>query len=335
MPLFNVAELAVSGVNLEQAGWGIGVMNIQANISSALPEEHVVAIVMGEGRVESAVMPEDMLIPVEPVSVIVLSDVEARRTASLDANIVGVIEADTIVQADGLSQDNDWVRVLVERNAAWIRRDSVDESADLSMLPVMGPENLTPMQAFYFDAGLDTLPCNEAPPLLFLQGPDGIEVDVYINGVPVRIGSTVVVQIVQPGNLIRLTALTGLVILNPGMPDEVILPPGFTTTANLSEYASLGVDGQANDREILETYSWSAPQPLTSGLLAEIAALNLVPENILNYPLSLPSIIQPSGVGQTVPQFIFAPGALDAAQAACDDGRLSESICALLFPAAQ
>jgi|GEM_PF-6837611 len=49
-----------------------------------------------------------------------------------------------------------------------------------------------PMQAFYFTAGLDEPGCAAAPNTLVIQNPTGTEVTLTINGLDIRLGSTVV-----------------------------------------------------------------------------------------------------------------------------------------------
>ena len=102
------------------------------------------------------------------------------------------------------------------RAAAWVSAEDLAADVDTSVLPVLGPDSLSPMQEFYIisDSGDEDTGCETAPPSgVLLQGPENIESDVLINGVHVRISSTVFVQMVD--GVLHFTTLSGLVVLEP------------------------------------------------------------------------------------------------------------------------
>lgn len=71
-------------------------------------------------------------------------------------------------------------------------------------VPEDDAETFTPMQAFYFRAGiLDPVGCNEAPPNgMLIQTPEGIgEITLRANEVDIRLGSTAFVEAVAEGDL--------------------------------------------------------------------------------------------------------------------------------------
>ncbi len=196
---------------------------------------------------------------------------------------------------------------------------------------IVDEDHPAPMQELFLRNGYDKPECTEAvPPLLLLQSPEDTPVDVVINGTTIRlIDATIVVQVLAPGDAMRIMTFSGMAILNPDSLNEVLIPPGFYSTVCLDEPENLGLDRKKNDQI---SSCWSDPLPITQGDLDDLASLEDLPENILNYPIDLPEIIHPSGVGQPAAQFVFTdPDALQAAQEACQAGELSEQICKYLF----
>jgi LysM repeat protein len=119
------------------------------------------------------------------------------------------------------------------------------------------------MQAFYVHNVPGQLTCSQAPSVLAIQSPQNITVDLMANGANVRLGSLILLRILPPGNILQLTTVEGEAILDAGTPNEVHVPAGFTTTRCLAEPDNLGIDGQANDRNVGEDCSWQPPTPLT------------------------------------------------------------------------
>lgn len=189
---------------------------------------------------------------------------------------------------------------------------------------------LTPMQRFYFNTGIGDVPCAEAPSLLFIQGPNNSSVDLQIFDQHVRIQSTIIVRMNATGDAIELIVLSGLAILQPGTPDEVIVPPGYVTTIALGpELVSLGIEGDADERSVAGT--WSTPRPLTAEELAALEVIEEIPGNIINYEIEIPVIVTASSVGGVIPVLVFPnEEALDLAEAACAAGELPSEVCQYL-----
>jgi LysM repeat protein len=53
-------------------------------------------------------------------------------------------------------------------------------------------DDYSPMQAFYFTAGVGSGQCNDAPSSLAVRSPENIQVDLNVNGIDVTIGSTII-----------------------------------------------------------------------------------------------------------------------------------------------
>jgi hypothetical protein len=197
---------------------------------------------------------------------------------------------------------------------------------------------LTPMQNFFFRTGLGDNPCpTEAPSLLFLQVPQNTTATVGIYDLPVQLnGATVVLRTVDTdGDLlpdrVELIVLGGLVVLNPDSPSPTLVAPGFITTIQLgSEVLSLGEQGDADEKSPVG--DWSTPRPLTGDELAVLEILEQLPSNVIPDPVTVPGIVQASGIGGNIPVLQLPPNSpqLAGAASACAAGQLPPETCAFL-----
>jgi len=261
-------------LDAEAERWGIAVLNVQANVPNTLPGQAVVFLLMGDAAVENAVAPEDALQLAEPIEVTTLVAANMRSAPSTNANVVGSAPAGTTLAADGLSADGEWLRVLFENGAAWVNRQVVDEAGDASALPIITRETRTPMQAFNFRTGVGEPTCAESPPsLLLIQGPDNVRVDITANGADIQIGSTIVLWLL-PDNRMQLVVINGVAEVG-----GVTVPAGFTL------FAPLNAEGQVEGAG-----DWTGFRALTPDELSLLLPLQFIPENLLHYPILIPTL---------------------------------------------
>lgn len=209
--------------------------------------------------------------------------------------MVGRFPAGTPLEADGVTPDGQWVRVLHLDGAAWALRAALDAEADLSNLPVITRDSRTPMQSFRFTTGTDRSGClSVPPPVLVVQGPEDFPVDITANGVDIRIQSTIFLRTL-PGNVMQIIAGSGGAVLYPNTANKVFLSPA------VSVLIPLGDDGFAADL-------YSQWRMLVGDEIDPYAALENVPSNIWNYPYVHPTLIVPSGIGVLPTPTVFPPG---------------------------
>lgn len=205
---------------------------------------------------------------------------------------------------------------------------------------VIDAETPGPMQEIFLRNGYDAPGCPEVPPpLLLVQGAPDADTQLTINGLVIQWGAgetnrplptTAIVQVLDPGNSMRILTLAGMVKLNPGAADEMLLPPGHWTVGCLDEPQDRGLDRQANDRIV--SCALTAPELITEDMLTQLEGIEGLPGNVLNRPIILPAIIRASGVGGVIIRIIFGDfEALDLAREACEAGELPPGICQRLF----
>lgn len=251
--LIQLQSLTTAPLDNDLKHWGIAVLNVQANVPGTLPGQAVNFMLMGDVEMESAVDPAHVYEPVDPVAVTALADTAFHSGPAANTNILTIIRGGESVQVDGISADGQWLRGVYLTGAAWVDKDTVAASVDLSHLPVITVESQTPMQAFYFRTGFTDIECNEAPSLLAIQSPEGLKVDLTANGANFHIGSVVMLRVLPPGNQMQLLVIEGQVTLNPGTENEVIVEAGHATQTCVDD----------ESHQIVEGCEWLLPVLLT------------------------------------------------------------------------
>lgn len=319
--------------------WGIVVLNLFANLPSGAPDD-VVVIGFGGAEIESGVPVEEAFVPLAaPVSFTTTAAGELREltlTPPAEAEVFAQVSSGTALLADAISQDDDFIRVLVGDQAGWLNVDAFD-GLDLSELPVLNDGQLTPMQAFYLRTGIDGGNCAPNSSWILVQSPEEMSADMILYDLPMRIEGTVLLRTLAPGEPVgpqmQVVVLYGVVTVNPDTEDEIVVPAGYFLPIGLGpDFVSLGIEGDEDER--------SGPKTLgelvlfNQALLDDLDFLDQLPPDIFNYDVDLPIFTQPSGTGGPLIDLVFPdPGATSGIEELCATGALSPAICAVYgFP---
>ncbi len=335
--LLIIDALKTGALNLANDDWGVSLMSVQANLPDALPGQGVVFVLLGGVEVEGDVEPEDAVVPQSTLQVSVTAATDLRSAPNTPdwnaSNVLDNVLAGASVSADAIDPTGGWVRVVYNGKPGWIDRTAVAE--DVSSLTEVGPDSLTPMQAFFFRVGIGGVSCDEVPSVLAVQGPRNTAIDIRVNRVDVRVTSTIILQSLPPGDTLgdtlQLSTISGVAIINPDTNEQIFVPAGYTIFIHLKggNLESLGIEGDADEREI--DGEWYGLRPLTEEELAKLKLLEGVPDNLLNYPIDVPEIVQGSCFSGCEPTLYFQdPAALDGARLLCSQGLLSQDICQYL-----
>ena len=308
---------------LEQ--WGIALMSVQANLPDTLPGQSVIFMIMGGTQVENGVAPEDAFETTGTANVTLQIGADLYFAPDFSSEVVGNIPMGTTLTADAVSEDGQWVRVAYQGTPGWVTRQVIGADVDLSGLSVIGPDTNTPMQAFYFRTSIAGTECSEAPTSLIVQGPENLTVDINANGADIRLSSTIALSAldVDPvtlrylqetfgevaggtGKLLKIVVIDGQAVLNAGTDEEVILETGETTFRCLSDPENLGLDGESNDRIVIDACPWAPEREVNVEELEQFRYLEGLPLNyVIELPLELPTLT-PTPTNTPVP-FVFVP----------------------------
>ena len=285
--------IQTSQMSVDTSQWGIAVMNLQANIPNSIPGQSVKFVLLGDVEVESAMEPDSTFQAVDAITSIVSDNANLRSGPGVNYNVIGGAVVGDALPIDGQSADGNWYRTVVEERIGWIFGDLLEANESLLALPVLDGTQRSLMQSFYLRTGFGAPICEEAPQdTLMIQGPQGIEIDLTINGADISIGSTIAVRILSPGNIIEFTVIDGQMTIPGAGPNgtDLVVYKNYRTTACLSEPDNRGVDGNSNDRIIGcgEDTTWTSPQYIPDPDLGEgFCVLENLPDDLLNYPINV------------------------------------------------
>lgn len=256
-------------------GWGVGLLNVHANVPLALSEQGLKYFMIGDVTVENAVDAANAFTPVQSFKVTPLVAANLRSGPSTDAKVLANAPVGTELAADGLSSDGGWLRVLNGDQLAWISRQVVaSNDGDLDTLPVIGSNTRTLMQSIFLTTSDITATCTDAPPsMLVVQAPGGMNASINVNGVDIRFDGAIALHAGGDDHDLEVIVLSGGANV-----DGVSLPAGFTLTVPLSE-DNHSSNGAATGLRPINESERGFLTPLASG----------IPSDLLYTALSVPT----------------------------------------------
>lgn len=322
-----------------ESTWGIAVQQVRANLPVQLPQNDLVMILLGGTRVENAVFPDEAVVIGDIIEIVSYDTIDIYTTPEnlgyqTRSVLVDTLSGGGTLEADAISPDGEWVRVFYryerrfgERATGWVRVTQLTDTANITALPVFGPDDYTAMQYFYLSNELTAPPCEEVPPPgVIIQSPGQIETEFLLNEVPVRMNSAGHFQQISPLRL-RVTTVDGVIILYYEEA-EVVIPEGFSAIICLEPDQDLAIDGQPNDQPPDDDCADAGLEGPNQDILDILQTLEDLPDNIIDLP-DVPEIICASSNGQVVCE--LPPGVIQRIRAWCENGRITdEEICSLV-----
>ena len=283
----DIETIRTAPLSLDNGTWGVAVMNLQANVPNTIPGQNVTFVLMGDVEVENAVAPEDAFQPADAieVEVAVTAGANIRSGAGTNFNVLDGAGYQAILEADGRSEDGEWVRVAYRERPAWVSMSVLVDNPAIAGLPTLTSDLRTPMQAFYLRTGIGEPECNEAPDdLLLVQGPENIEIALTVNGADVSLGSSGAFRVVEIDGELFLEVIVFDGVFQIG---DVKVRRGQHSLMCLGEEDSRGLDGESND--LIVNCEPTPPEAVDIDILgADWCVLEGVSANILNYALDVP-----------------------------------------------
>jgi hypothetical protein len=228
-------------LDLESDEWGVGYFEMKATLHTQT-DEAINVLMLGDVAMENAIEPEDIT-EFEVFGVTTASDVTPQHGfVDGSAQFANSIASGTTLDADALSPDEQWVRVAVNNETAWIPITALADAVVVEDLVSLGDEGVrNAMQDIFFTTG-GISDCTDAPNTVVIQGPEEGDFELTVNGVPMRASSTLIFGIENPFDEYQrmfATVLEGQLVVNVGMPDEMVIPEGYYSTVRLTNNAGL------------------------------------------------------------------------------------------------
>lgn len=304
-PLTELASIQTAPLDTDAGQWGVAMMNVQANVPNTLPGQAVTFVLLGDARVENAVLPENAFVTGDPVRVVVNTGarVNVRSGPGTTFNVVANADPGQLFDVDARNAAGDWFRISGPAPYQWISRSLLTLQtggiAQLDALPVAPDEPLSPMQAFYFRTGIGAPQCVEAPDVLVVQGPKEVRVTLNVNGAEVAIGSTVAFKsgeltlgdVRTDANLAGAVEGLDMAPESPCLVTELAILEGDGLTPD-GTFIPLGHKSQTatcldTDRTPVFFGTWGDPHEMSDEEIMEFTPLLAVP--FPHYALELPT----------------------------------------------
>jgi hypothetical protein len=199
VPVTEIRTLRLFPMDNASVTWGVALMQLQAGLPDN-SAENVTIVLFDEVNLTHNVLLQQ---------VTASSNINVRGGPSTNDEVIGSLRAGETVYADGRNADSTWRHIqLDDGGSGWVFAELVTLNVDANTLPVVdgsAPEtpSYAPMQAFTFTTGMDDAPCEEAPDSgILIQTPAGVgEINLLINEVEIRLGSTAYLQAQASGEM--------------------------------------------------------------------------------------------------------------------------------------
>lgn len=216
--VIEMQSLSLSPMDFVRDVWGIILLEVQAGLA-VTDQQDVTMILFGDAQLEA----NNTLIPAR-----VVSDTNLRLLPSTQSAVIDAARPQDALWVSGRTEAGDWVRVQFSdepMRTGWMVATQIrlaDEGLSLDDARVIDPDDedalqlasFGPMQAFYFQSGVDDAPCEEAPNSgMIIQTPEGAaEVTFWIDEVIIQLSDTASSFIqAQPNGNLTINVLEGTV----------------------------------------------------------------------------------------------------------------------------
>jgi hypothetical protein len=213
------ASASVSGNTGSSPKWGIAIAHIQSDLPG--DSKGITAVLFGSTTITSKVKATTGDLPTLSVQTIDVDPVLARTAASTDNPAAGKLLSGKTVQADGRTQDNQWVRVRLDGVLGWALVSQLKIDGDINSLTVLDKNDIDtsflykmPMQTFTLTTGKAAESCGAAPSGLLLSLNDKATTHLLINGVDVALnGPASVLMRAVPKDRFEIMVLQGAITI--------------------------------------------------------------------------------------------------------------------------
>ncbi len=289
----DIQSLRLSAMDADLGVWGVALFRLQASLPESELKKNITLLMFGEVEVENLATST----PLADVTVQSLKSVNVRLLPSSEAVVVATAAPQATLLATGRNSDTSWLRVKLEDGrGGWVFAPLVTSTDDLEALAVVEPSSVyySPMQAFYFQSGVDDAACPEAPNSgLLIQTPEGVgKVTFLINEVDIQLGSTVFFEAEADGEMTVSVVEGAAIVTTDGV--------GYKAVAGTQIGVPMGKDLKPSGAPSKpRAYKMETVEALPVQYLpraVEIAA-PLTPEELAEYLESPESVVSNAGGG--------------------------------------
>ncbi len=208
--LAGARRIASAGYAEQEQSWGAAVIRLGANLPLTYDGPGVLALLGGDAQIINEVAAEAVMPIGAPLSTAARADAKLYRLPGIIPEPVGDLRQDDIALVDAWDSDKGWLRVVSDGLVAWVEADKLQRLQAMDALPRITIGQPYPLRSFSLTTGKAFAACASAEPLVAVQTPDDVPVNLTVNGVDIHIDSMVSFQQAHRGAL-SLTVHRGAV----------------------------------------------------------------------------------------------------------------------------
>lgn len=245
-PITGLSSVRTGAPDLEAGRWGIAILNLGAMYPRTREGPGIIVMLAGAAEVINEIEPASVPHIAEPLSTATLAETTLFKNPGILPRPLGTAAVDEILLVDATDESGAWLRVVNDGAVAWVERDNVARLNAMDSLPVIGTGAAFPFQALSLGTAADFPACDQAEPMIAIQTPGEMSVNLTVNGVDIHIGAMVTFQRVHR-NALSMTVHRG----------EVTTIFGQTVQQGESVIGILG-RGHGGNAQVLD---WSGTLP--------------------------------------------------------------------------
>lgn len=248
-----LSQVRSSALDLEQAHWGIAIVHLGANYPRTFKGPGIIVMLAGAAEISNEIDPARAPQIGEPLSTASLVETTLFKNPGILPRPLETAAVDQLLLVDAFDDSGDWLRVVNDGKIAWVERKNVVRLNGMDSLPVIGLDTAHPFQALSLWTDPEFPACDQAEPMVAIQTPADLPVNLTVNGVDIHIEGLVTFQQVHR-NALSMTVHRGKVTTV------------FGQTVRQGE-SVIGILGRTADRNA-QVLDWSGALPASDAELA-------------------------------------------------------------------
>ncbi len=253
LDLRGISSVRTSALDLERAHWGAALFHLGANSPMTYEGPGLIILLAGAAQIINETEAEQVVEIGEPLTTVALEAATRFKLPGVIPAPVGKLAADELLQVDAYDITGEWLRDVTGGSVTWVKSKKLARLKAMESLPRLAVGQAFALQSFALSTGTGLPECAEAEPMLAIQTPEDMSVNMTVNGVDIHIGSMVTFQQAHR-NALSMT-------VHRGQASTV-----FGQTVNQGE-SVLGILGKTSRRES-EVLDWSSALAASAAELA-------------------------------------------------------------------
>ena len=185
-PLTQLTRAATAGFDLDDGSFGVAVMRASANQPYNESDPGLLFLLAGDAALIHDVDRAQVAEIREPLHSAALAETTVYAHPSIVAEVVGQLDADLIALVDAQDETGEWLRLVNDGLMGWAQRENLARLSAFQRLPILEAGQPFAMRDFSFSASLDYPECDAAAPVLAIQTPADLTVDLRMNGADIQ-----------------------------------------------------------------------------------------------------------------------------------------------------